>query len=48
VGAVLGEQLLRLILKQVHAQSPLFPLLISLSIRSVKILVAVPAVLWAR
>src|ERR1039457_5864968 len=38
--AVLGEQFLRLILKQVHSYSPLFPLLISLIIRSVKILVA--------
>jgi hypothetical protein len=30
--AVLGEQFLRLILKQVHSQSPLFSQLISLSI----------------
>jgi hypothetical protein len=34
--AVLGEQFLRLILKQVHSQSPLFLLLISLSLRSVR------------
>jgi len=38
--AVLGEQVLRLILKQVHSQSLLFPLLMSLTIRLVKVLVA--------
>ena len=38
--AVLGEQFFRLILKQVHYQSPLFPLFISLTIRSIKISVA--------
>ena len=38
--AVLGEQFLRLILKQVHAYSPLFPLFMSFAIQSVTISVA--------
>ena len=40
--AVLGEQVFRLILKQVHSQSPLFPLLICSTTRSFTIAFRIP------